>query len=59
MGSSAGIGYMIMDARQFSQTDKVFVGIIIFGVVGKLTDSLVRILEKKLLKWRTNFEGVE
>lgn len=59
MGSSAGVGYMIMDARQFSQTDKVFVGIIIFGVVGKLTDSLVRILEKKLLKWRTNFDGVE
>lgn len=59
MGSSAGVGYMIMDARQFSQTDKVFVGIIIFGVVGKLTDSLVRILEKKLLKWRTSFDGVE
>ncbi len=59
MGSSAGIGYMIMDARQFSQTDKVFVGIIIFGVVGKLTDSLVRILEKRLLKWRTSFSGIE
>ncbi|MED3763837.1 ABC transporter permease [Ureibacillus terrenus] len=59
MGSSSGVGYMIMDARQFSQTDKVFVGIIIFGVVGKLTDSLVRLLEKKLLKWQTNFEGVE
>lgn len=59
MGSSAGVGYMIMDARQFSQTDKVFVGIIIFGVVGKLTDSFVRILEKKLLKWRTSFDGIE
>lgn len=59
MGSSAGVGYMIMDARQFSQTDKVFVGIIIFGLVGKLTDSLVRLLEKRLLKWRSNFEGIE
>lgn len=59
MGSSSGVGYMIMDARQFSQTDKVFVGIIIFGVVGKLTDSFVRLLEKKLLKWQTTFEGVE
>ncbi len=29
MGSSEGVGYMIMDARQFSQTNKVFVGIII------------------------------
>lgn len=57
MGSSAGVGYMIMDARQFSQTDKVFVGIIIFAVVGKLTDSFVRMLERRLLKWRNSFEG--
>ncbi|MET1029956.1 ABC transporter permease [Domibacillus tundrae] len=57
MGSSAGVGYMIMDARQFSQTEKVFVGIIIFAVVGKLTDSFVRLLEQKLLKWRSSFKG--
>ncbi|WNS78375.1 ABC transporter permease [Domibacillus sp. DTU_2020_1001157_1_SI_ALB_TIR_016] len=57
MGSSAGVGYMIMDARQFSQTEKVFVGIIIFAVVGKLTDSFVRLLERKLLKWRSSFKG--
>ncbi|MFT8322118.1 MAG: ABC transporter permease [Bacillus sp. (in: firmicutes)] len=57
MGSTAGIGYMIMDARQFSQTSIVFVGIIIFAVVGKLTDSLVRLLERRLLKWRDSFQG--
>lgn len=57
MGSSSGVGYMIMDARQFSQTEKVFVGIIIFAVVGKLTDSFIRLLEKRLLRWRDSFEG--
>ncbi|WBL53537.1 ABC transporter permease [Bacillus altitudinis] len=57
MGSSSGVGYMIMDSRQFSQTDKVFVGIIIFAVVGKMTDSFVRLLEKRLLKWRTSYQG--
>ncbi|MDQ0246661.1 sulfonate transport system permease protein [Bacillus fengqiuensis] len=57
MGSSEGIGYMIMDARQFSNTEIVFVGIIIFAVVGKLTDSIVRLLESRLLKWRDNFNG--
>jgi sulfonate transport system permease protein len=59
MGSSEGIGYMIMDARQFSQTEVVFVGIIIFAVVGKLTDSFVRQLEARLLKWRDHFTGEE
>lgn len=55
MGSSEGIGYLIMDARQFSQTSVVFVGIIIFAVFGKASDSLVRYFEKRLLKWRDSF----
>ncbi|PEJ42785.1 ABC transporter permease [Bacillus wiedmannii] len=57
MGSTEGIGYMIMDARQFSNTDTVFVGIIIFAFVGKFSDSLVRLLEVKFLRWRDNFKG--
>ncbi|QIZ42828.1 ABC transporter permease [Bacillus sp. RZ2MS9] len=57
MGSTEGIGYMIMDSRQFSNTDIVFVGIIIFAFVGKFSDSLVRLLEVKFLRWRDNFKG--
>ncbi|GEB32511.1 MULTISPECIES: ABC transporter permease [Brevibacillus] len=57
MGSSEGVGYLIMDARQFSQTSIVFVGIVIFALVGKATDSLVRYLEKKWLKWREHYSG--
>ncbi|MES5866202.1 ABC transporter permease subunit [Bacillus cereus group sp. RP32] len=57
MGSTEGIGYMIMDARQFSNTDIVFIGIIIFAFVGKFSDSLVRLLEVKFLRWRDNFKG--
>ena len=57
MGSTEGSGYMIMDARQFSNTDIVFVGIIIFAFVGKFSDSLVRLLEAKFLRWRDNFKG--
>nr|WP_312875674.1 ABC transporter permease [Paenibacillus planticolens] len=57
MGSSEGVGYLILDARQFSQTAIVFVGILIFAFVGKGSDSLVRVLEKKLLKWRDSFKG--
>ena len=57
MGSSEGIGFMIQDARQFSRTAAVFVGIIIFAIVGKLADSLVRVLEERLLKWRDSYKG--
>jgi sulfonate transport system permease protein len=57
MGSSNGIGYLILDARQFSNTSVVFVGIMIFAIVGKVTDSLVRLLERKLLSWQDNYRG--
>ncbi|WP_426454099.1 ABC transporter permease [Paenibacillus sp. S-38] len=57
MGSSEGVGYLILDARQFSQTAVVFVGIVIFATVGKGSDSLVRLLEKRLLKWRDSYKG--
>lgn len=55
MGSSEGVGFLIMDARYFSITSLVFVGIIIFAIVGKLTDSLVKLLEKRLLRWRESY----
>lgn len=57
MGASEGIGYLIMDARQFSRTDVVFVGIIIFALGGKIGDSLVRIMEGRLLKWQDSYQG--
>ncbi|KXG11540.1 putative aliphatic sulfonates transport permease protein SsuC [Anoxybacillus sp. P3H1B] len=57
MGSTEGIGYMMMDARQFSNTDIVFVGIILFALAGKVTDSFVRLLEKWLLRWQDTYKG--
>ncbi|UNO50776.1 ABC transporter permease [Alicyclobacillus acidoterrestris] len=57
LGSSSGVGYLILNAQQFSQTDVVFVGLIIFALVGKLSDSFVRLLERRLLRWRDNYTG--
>ncbi|EFM10493.1 binding-protein-dependent transport systems inner membrane component [Paenibacillus curdlanolyticus YK9] len=57
VGAESGVGYMIQDARSFMQTDVVFVGITIFAAVGKLSDSLVRLLEHRLLRWQDSFKG--
>jgi len=57
MGSSSGIGFLINDARYLMITSVVFVGIIIFAAVGKLTDSLVKLLEKRLLRWEDSYKG--
>lgn len=57
MGADSGVGYLIQDARSYVRTGAVFVGIFIFAFVGKLADSLVRLLEHKLLRWQDNYRG--
>ncbi|MBM7665750.1 sulfonate transport system permease protein [Solibacillus kalamii] len=57
MGSTEGIGFLINDARSMSIITTVFVGIIIFALLGKLSDFLVLTVEKKLLNWQSTFEG--
>ena len=57
IGSQSGVGFLINQAKQNSDTEVIFVGIIIFAVVGKLIDSMMRILEKKLLHYRDSYQG--
>jgi sulfonate transport system permease protein len=57
LGADRGVGFMIQDARSFMQTDTVFVGIIIFALAGKISDSIVRFLENRLLKWQDSFKA--
>ena len=57
IAASSGVGYLIMDARQLSQTDVVLVGMITIGAMGKLLDSLLKRLERHLIGWRASFTG--
>ena len=54
----AGIGALIIDAREFSRTDIVVVGLLIYAVLGLLTDLLVRLIERGVLPWRASFRGI-
>lgn len=57
IASTSGIGYMISDARQFADTPVVFVGIFVFAVAGLLSDTAVRLLESRLVRWRDTYNG--
>ncbi|MDT8899809.1 ABC transporter permease [Anaeroselena agilis] len=52
-----GIGYMLTDARALAQTDRVLVGMLAIGVVGKAMDGALRVLEKRVVRWKTAFTG--
>lgn len=47
-----GLGHLINDARQFTQTDVIVVVLVIYSILGLLTDAVVRTLERRALAWR-------
>ena len=51
VSSNTGLGYMIMNARQFGQTDVVIVGMLVIGLVGKIMDSILKAIESRVIKW--------
>jgi len=56
ISSQAGLGYLAMNAREFMQTDVVLLSILIYALLGKLSDSFVRWLEHRVIPWRLPVE---
>lgn len=51
VAANSGIGYMISNARNFGQMDVVIIGMISIGIVGKIMDEILKLIEKKVLAW--------
>lgn len=52
VNAESGIGHMMMDAQDFLRTDIILVGLVVYGVLGLISDQIVRLLESALLAWR-------
>ena len=52
INANAGIGHMINDARDFLQTDVIVVGLLVYALLGLGADALVRMVERRALRWR-------
>ena len=50
-GVQTGLGAIIMEARQLSRTEIVICGMIVIGIAGFITDRLVLMLGRRLLRW--------
>ncbi len=50
--ATAGIGFMITVAGATFQTDKVFVGVLIFALSGMIATDVIDRIEKRFDKWR-------
>jgi sulfonate transport system permease protein len=55
IAATRGLGYLLTDGRETGRADLVIVAIITLALLGKLSDSLLRGLERRLLTWRDVF----
>lgn len=57
IAATKGLGYLLTDGRETGRADLVIVAIIVLALLGKLSDSLLCWLERRLLAWRDVFDS--
>lgn len=58
IAATSGIGYLAMNAREFMQTEVMLLAILLYALLGKLSDTITRFLERRLLRWRVVYRSV-
>ncbi|WP_329139715.1 ABC transporter permease [Streptomyces sp. NBC_01476] len=57
INATNGIGYLMNNAEQFFQTDVIVVCLVVYAVLGLVSDLIVRLATTYLLSWRASFDG--
>ncbi len=56
VNATNGIGYMMQLAGSYGQTDVIIVGLVLYGLLGLISDGIVRIVQRRALSWRRTLE---
>ena len=51
VGSSSGLGHLMIESQRFLRTDNIFAGIVVIGLLGILTDYFFKVSSKILFPW--------
>jgi len=57
VNANQGLGFLITQGQTYLQTNQVFVGLVIYSILGLIADQVVRNLERVLLRWRPSYEA--
>ncbi|HEY8985555.1 MAG TPA: ABC transporter permease [Streptomyces sp.] len=57
VNADAGLGYLMSNAQQYFRTDVIVLCLAVYALLGLACDFAVRVLSRRLLRWRANFEG--
>lgn len=52
IAATRGLGYLLSDGRETGRPDLVFGAILLLALLGKLSDSVLKALEARVLSWR-------
>jgi len=52
INASAGLGFLVNNARDFMRTDIIVVCLMVYALLGLGADQIVRTLENRALAWR-------
>jgi sulfonate transport system permease protein len=55
LNATSGIGYMINLARTYAQSDVIIVGLVVYALLGLVSNAAVSFAEARLLVWRRTF----
>lgn len=50
ISSSMGLGFLLTDSQNNGRVDRMFLAILLLGILGKATDALIGLLERQLLR---------
>ena len=53
LGAEYGVGAYILQAESLYDLQRLFAGVVILSVLGVLASSVIGMLEKRLLRWRS------
>jgi sulfonate transport system permease protein len=51
LGASRGLGFLLTDGQQIARTDEILVAILAFAICGKVSESVMKLLERRLVGW--------
>jgi sulfonate transport system permease protein len=51
IASSKGLGFLLIDSQNVLRTDILIMSIILLAILGKLTDMIVSLVERRVLRW--------
>jgi sulfonate transport system permease protein len=57
MGASEGLGFLLVDGQMTGRPQTVLAAIVVFAILGKLTDWLLAVGSVRFLRWQDNFKA--